>query len=80
MLKSYEAVYDNGHLHWLGIPPPKEIEKRHLLVVVDLEDAQQKDQAQLHQLLQQTRGCIKPLRSIDNIDAEISSMRLEWDR
>ena len=80
MLKSYEAVYHNGHLHWLGMPPPKEIEKRHVMVVVDLEKVAKKTTGNLHQLLAQTRGCLKPLRKIDDIDTEMAEMRSEWDR
>ncbi len=65
MLKSYEAVYHNGHLHWLGMPPPLEIEKRHVMVVVDLDMKATKSTTNIRQLLAQTRGCVKPLRSID---------------
>lgn len=68
MLKSFEAVYHNGHLHWLGMPPPREIEKRHVMVVVDLEKEAVKPTTDIRQLLVQTRGCLKPLRPIDEID------------
>ena len=75
MLKSYEAVYHNGHLHWLGMPPPLEIEKRHVMVVVDLDMKATKSTTNIRQLLAQTRGCVKPLRSIDEIDKNISELR-----
>lgn len=80
MLKSYEAVYHNGHLHWLGMPPPREIEKRHVMVVVDLEKKADKPSPDIRQLLVQTRGCLKPLRTIDDIDKDVAQMRSEWDR
>jgi hypothetical protein len=80
MLKSYEAVYQNGHLHWLGMPPPREIEKRHVLVVVDLDKQTDKPATDIHQLLAKTRGCIKPLATVDEIDHDIAQMRSEWDR
>jgi hypothetical protein len=80
MLKSYEAVYHNGHLHWLGIPPPQDIEKRHVMVVVDLEKNAIKPTTDIHQLLTRTRGCLKPLKSVCNIDESITQMRSEWDR
>jgi len=80
MLKSYEAVYHNGHLHWLGIPPPREIEKRHVMVVVDMDAKTDKPTKDIRKLLAQTRGCLKPLRAIDDIDKDIAQMRAEWDR
>ena len=80
MLKSYEAVYHNGHLHWLGIPPPQDIEKRHVMVVVDVEKNAIKPTNDIHQLLARTRGCLKPLKSVSNIDESITQMRSEWDR
>jgi hypothetical protein len=79
MLKSYEAVYHNGHLHWLGMPPPQAIEKHHVMVVVDLEK-EAKPTTDIRQLLAKTRGCLKPLRSLDEIDQNITEMRSEWDR
>jgi hypothetical protein len=80
MLKSYEAVYHNGHLHWLGQSPPREIEKRHVMVVVDLDKDAAKPATDIRQLLAKTRGCLKPLRSLDEIDQNIAEMRSEWDR
>jgi len=80
MLKSYEAVYHNGHLHWVGMPPPPEIERRHVMVVVDLEKKIEKPTTDISHLLAQTRGCIKPLRSIDEIDQACSEIRTDWDR
>ena len=32
MLKSYEAIYDKGHLHWIGTPP--RLEHARVMVVV----------------------------------------------
>jgi hypothetical protein len=80
MLKSYEAVYHNGHLHWLGLPPPRTIEKRHVMVVVDLEKDSAKPITDVKQLLAKTRGCLKPLRTLDKIDQSVSAIRSEWDR
>jgi hypothetical protein len=80
MLKSYEALYHNGHLHWLGMPPPREIEKRHVMVVVDLDKNVNSPTTDIRRLLAQSRGCIKPLRAINDIDKDIVQMRSEWDR
>lgn len=79
MLKSYEAIYHNGHLHWTGPKPPAIIEKRRVLVVVDLDSETEKNSADIRILLERSRGCIKPLRSIESIDNEITKMRAEWD-
>ena len=62
------------------MPPPQEIEKRHVMVIVDLEKKAAKTATDIRQLLAQTRGCLKPLRLIDEIDQNISDMRSEWDR
>lgn len=80
MLKSYEAVYNNGHLYWLGMPPPREIEKSHVMVVVDLEKKVAKPMTDICQVLAQSRGCLKPLQAIDTIDEGITQMRAEWNR
>ena len=80
MLKSYEALYHNGHLHWLGMPPPREIEKRHVMVIVDLDKKVDSPTTDIRRLLAQSRGCIKPLRAINDIDKDIVQMRSEWDR
>ena len=71
---------NNGYLHWLDVPPPKEIEKRHVMLVVDFENIIDKPKKDIRQLLAQTRGCIKPLRNFEEIDKEIVRMRSEWDR
>lgn len=76
MLKSYEAIYHNGHLHWLSMPPPQEIEKRHVMVVVDLENIVAKPTPDIRQLLAKTRGCLKPLRAIDDIDKEMDQIKI----
>ena len=80
MLKSYEAIYHDGHLHWTGARPPAGIEKKRVLVVVDIESEAKKDTAQLNSLLEQSRGCLKPLRDVAEIDVEIARMRAEWDQ
>ncbi|HBG05744.1 MAG: hypothetical protein A2075_06145 [Geobacteraceae bacterium GWC2_58_44] len=79
MLKSYEAIYHNGHLHWTGQIPPSGIEKRRVLVVVDIDSEAKKDPATIRTLLERSRGCVKPLRKIEDIDNDISKTRAEWD-
>lgn len=36
MLKSYEAIYDHGKIHWIGTPPPNQRLK--IVVVVEQPD------------------------------------------
>ena len=79
MLKSYEAIYHKGHLHWTGPKPPPDIEKSRVLVVVDVDAEREKDTSDIRHLLEQSRGCIRPLRSLQDIDDEIKKMHAEWD-
>lgn len=38
-----------------------------------------KSSTDTRQLLAQTRGCLKPLRDIDEIDKDVVQMRSEWE-
>lgn len=80
MLKSYEAVYQNGQLHWVGARPPKEIEHQHVMVIVDLDKLDAQPTKNIRRLIENSRACVKPLMDIDEIDASVLKMRSEWDR
>ena len=80
MLKSFEALYHKGHLHWIGASPPEEIERRRVVVVIDLEKRPVQSGVKLRMLLSRTRACLEPLRSIQEIDNELAKTRTEWDR
>jgi hypothetical protein len=76
MLKSYEAVYDHGELKWMGDRPPEGKMK----VIVTVVEEETPGTASLIELLEQTRGCVNPPKSIEEIDSDIRSMRDEWER
>lgn len=78
MAKTYEAIYEDGHLKWLGEQPGT---GRHRLLVTVVEDRPLQHPAQeVHRMLEATRGAWGHGKTLDEIDAEIDQMRAEWDR
>ncbi len=77
MLKSYEAIYDDGELKWLGDRPPS---GRMKVIVTVLGEETWSSQARRLELLDRTRGCVDPPKTVDEIDLDISEMRAEWTR
>lgn len=78
MLKSYEAVYEDGTLRWLREQPSA---KRMKVIVTVLEEEASAEGALTRKdLLQLTKGCVRPGKSIEEIDADIREMRQEWER
>lgn len=68
MLKSYEAIYNNGHLSWLGSKPPENNIK--VIVVVEEENTKQSQ----HYSIKQLRGIApKPMKvvSLEEINSAI---------
>ena len=80
MAKSYQAVYEQGQLHWLDESPP--IQKARVLVtVLDAAPTQNAARAeQLRQCLDQTRGAWGKVTDTAELDAAIKAMRDEWQR
>jgi hypothetical protein len=78
MLKSYEAIYEDGRLKWLGDRPAA---KRLKVIVTVLEEESDIDDAAMRKILfEQAKGCVPPEKSIEEIDADIREMRSEWER
>jgi hypothetical protein len=78
MLKSYEAVYEDGKLRWIREQP---VSKRMRVIVTVLEEETDADAAALRKaMFERTKGCVKPGKSIEEIDADIRQMRAEWER
>jgi hypothetical protein len=76
MLKSYAAIYKQGHLDWLDDAP----EQDNVRVIVTLVDSiHQNRPTQAREILQQAWGCIEKPLSIEQIDADIAQMRSEWE-
>jgi hypothetical protein len=78
MSKTYEAIYEDGHLEWLGEQPGT---GRHRLLVTVIKDHPPRYALQdVHDMLEATRGAWSRGRTLEEIDAEIDQMRAEWDR
>ncbi|ETX05563.1 hypothetical protein [Candidatus Entotheonella palauensis] len=78
MSKTYEAIYEDGHLEWLGEQPGT---GRHRLLVTVVEKSPPKRSPQeVHRMFEATRGAWGRGKTLDDIDAEIDLMRAEWDR
>ncbi len=81
MLKSYDAVYDHGQLHWIQQPPPNISQKMRVIVVLEVPQKQEEPiQESIHALLQRTRGVLGNGKTLEDIDREILTMRQEWQR
>jgi hypothetical protein len=76
--KTYEAIYEDGHLQWLGVQPGA---GRHRLriTIIDGHPPQHSPQ-EVHRMLEATRGAWGRGKTLEAIDAEIDRMRAEWDR
>jgi hypothetical protein len=78
MSKTYEAIYEDGHLQWLGAHPGA---GRHRLRVTIIDDRPPQYALQeVHRMLEATRGAWGRGKTLEDIDAEIDRMRSEWDR
>jgi hypothetical protein len=78
MSKTYEAIYEDGHLEWLGEQPGT---GRHRLLVTVVKDYRpQYSPQEVHHMLEATRGAWGHGKTLEAIDAEIDQMRAEWDR
>lgn len=78
MSKTYEGIYENGTVEWLGARPA---EGRHHIVVTVLDPASPRHSLQdVRRMLEATRGAWGRNKSMRDIDDEIELMRREWDR
>lgn len=78
MSKTYEAIYEEGHLEWLGAHPGAG-RHRLLVIVVDSRPPRHAPQ-EVHGMLEATRGAWGRGKTLEDIDAEIDRMRAEWER
>ena len=78
MSETYEAIYEDGHLQWLGAHPGA---GRHRLRVTIIDDRPpQYSLQEVHRMLEATRGAWGRGKTLEDVDAEIDRMRAEWDR
>ncbi|MFH0822024.1 MAG: hypothetical protein V2B18_04685 [Pseudomonadota bacterium] len=73
MLKSYEAVCEDDTLTWVHERPSAK--RMRVLVTVPAEEPDVRTIADRMAALDQTKGCVRPGRSIEEIDADIREMR-----
>lgn len=72
MLKSYEAIYDNGHIQWLSEPPKTQRFK--MLVVIEQPEEPATDEQTAEMLLAETNGAWGK-SSLAEINAMIETQR-----
>jgi hypothetical protein len=78
MSKTYEAIYEDGRLQWLGAQPGA---GRYRLQVTIIDASPPQHSAQeVHCMLEATQGAWGRGKTLEEIDAEIDWMRAEWDR
>ena len=78
MLKSYEAVYEEGRLRWIREQPAAKRMK--VIVTVLEEDTDVQLATTRKELMERTKGCVRPGKSLEEIDADVRQMRDEWQR
>ncbi len=78
MLKSYEAVYEDGTLRWVREQPTAKRMKVIVTVLEEESDAQ--GSITRRAILERAKGCLKSGKSIEEIDADVRQMRAEWER
>lgn len=76
MLKSYSAIYKQGHLEWLDDRPEQENVP---VIVTFIEANYQKPLTKARFILEQAWGCVEKPRTLEQIDRDISQMREEWE-
>jgi len=80
MLQTYEAIYSDNQFRWINQAPPKLDKEVRVVLVMDVEKTTAKPKKNLHEVLQRTRGAWGKGKTLDEIDAEIHTMRSEWER
>lgn len=80
MLNSYKAIYhQGGMLQWIGDVPDGD-NLRVIVTVLEKEKAADSSEKSIEELLQRTRGIVRPAKSKDEIAGDIAAMRAEWER
>ena len=79
MFSTYEAVYKHGMLQRIDERPEGNY-LRVMVTVLEKEKDTAEFQESIEELLQRTKGVVKPPASRDEIDRDIAAMRSEWSR
>ncbi len=72
MLNSYEAVYHHD------VPDGDNL--RVIVTVLKRENVKNVPEESIEQLLQRTKGIVRPAKNKNEIDKDIAVMRAEWKR
>ncbi|GIV59520.1 MAG: hypothetical protein KatS3mg043_0609 [Rhodothermaceae bacterium] len=78
MQKTFEALYEDGRLTWLGERP--ESGRFHVLVTIVDRAGRARNREEVHRVLEATRGACGGGKSLEELDAELEQMRSEWER
>jgi hypothetical protein len=71
MLKSYEAIYENGQLSWLGIKP--KLNKAKVIVVID------EDNSNNQQSIKHLKGIVPKLERVISLEEMDNAIELEGE-
>ena len=77
MMKTYEAIYEDGRLEWTeDAPEPGRCRVR----VTVLEDMPRRPPEEVQRVLDDTRGAWGAAASPDDVDRDVEAMRETWNR
>jgi hypothetical protein len=77
-MPTYEAIYEDGELEWIGDEPDP---GRHRVEVTVLDSKTEKhDREEVRRVFEEARGAWGTDKSLEEVEAEIQQLRDEWDR
>jgi hypothetical protein len=77
-MPTYEAIYEDGELEWIGDEPAPG-RPRVEVCVLDRE-ATTHDPEEVRRVFEEARGAWGTEKSLEEVEAEIQQLRDEWDR
>ena len=77
-MPTYEAIYEDGQLEWIGDEPDP---GRHRVQVTVLDrKPKSQDPEEVRRVFEKARGAWGTDKSLEEVEAEIQRLRDEWDR
>jgi hypothetical protein len=77
-MPTYEAIYEDGQLEWIGDEPAP---GRHRVQVRVLDsDSQKHNRKDVRRMLERTRGAWGTDKTLEEVEEEVQKLRNEWDR
>ena len=77
-MPTYEAIYEDGQIEWIGEEP--EPGRHRVQVTVVDQEPEPRDPEEVRRVLDEAHGAWGTDKTIEEIDEEIDKMRDEWDR